>query len=252
MIEEAHGNIPRSVVHEMSAGLPPDLGPTPRVRRRTDVEHVPPPGAARARRHRHAPAATNGANSRAGSTRASRDDCAWISTVRRAGRPTPAAFRDSEPAPRPPRRTVRTPARARPVRAGALSLLDSGRAMRRRPIPATSSSVCPRYRSRRRADRLEDSSIASADRRGHGTDPVVGHMGIFPTAMAQWAWALPTAVRGHFPFSTTTAISAGVATPAITPGEDSRPRNVYHRYLTRTHSTFALSRPPPILIAGQE
>jgi hypothetical protein len=155
-------------------------------------------------------------------------------------------------APRPPRRTVRTPARARPVRAGALSLLDSGRAMRRRPIPATSSSVCPRYRSRRRADRLEDSSIASADRRGHGTDPVVGHMGIFPTAMAQWAWALPTAVRGHFPFSTTTAISAGVATPAITPGEDSRPRNVYHRYLTRTHSTFALSRPPPILIAGQE
>src|ERR1035438_3794101 len=73
---------------------------------------------------------------------------------------------------------------------------------------------------------------------GHWTD------GDFPTAMAQWAWALPTAVRGHFPFSTTTAISAGVATPAVTPGEDSRPRNAYHRYLTRTPSTFALSRPP--------
>ena len=52
MIEEAHGNIPQSVVHEMSAGLPPDLGPTPRVRRGTDVERVPPPGAARSRRLR--------------------------------------------------------------------------------------------------------------------------------------------------------------------------------------------------------
>src|ERR1017187_6203668 len=71
-----------------------------------------------------------------------------------------------------------------------------------------------------------------------------GYMGISQQLWPKWAWALPTAVRGHFPFSTTTAISAGVATPAVTPGEDSRTRNAYHRYLTRTPSTFALSRPP--------
>ena len=70
MIEEAHGNIPQSVVHEMSAGLPPDLGPhlasaaeqtLSACRRQALLAPAAP-----------APAATNRSNSGAGSTRADR------------------------------------------------------------------------------------------------------------------------------------------------------------------------------------
>jgi hypothetical protein len=61
------------------------------------------------------------------------------------------------PAPRP----QRTPARARPVRVGAASALDSVRAPRRSADPGGVPAWPPRAGWRRHADRLADSSVAA-------------------------------------------------------------------------------------------